>query len=156
MAKETLKDRLAADQDAALRARDETRLRTIRSLRAAIQTQEIATRKGNDVSLDDDAVLAVLTKQAKQRRDSISQFQDAGRTDLVKTEEAELEIIEAYLPSQLSDDELKRELTALVSELGVSDMSGMGRVMGQAMGKLRGRADGKRVQAAVRAILSGS
>lgn len=139
-----------------MRSRDEIRLRTIRSLRAAIQTQEIAARKGNDVSLDDDAVLAVLAKQAKQRRDSISQFQTAGRTDLVNTEKAELEIIETYLPSQLSDEELDGEVKALVSELGVSDMSGMGRVMGQAMSRLKGRADGKRVQAAVRAILSRS
>ena len=153
-----LKQQLEQDQEKALRAKDDITLRTIRSIRAAIQTQEIANRSaGSRASgeLDDAAVLAVLVKQAKQRRDSIEQFEKANRDDLVRQEVEELAIIEAYLPKQLSDSEVEETVREILSELGVSDMSGMGRAMGAAMEKLRGKADGKRVQAVVRTLLGG-
>ena len=151
-----LKRQLQQDQEQALRAKDDITLRTIRSIRAAIQTQEIANRSGGSRAsgeLDDTAVLAVLVKQAKQRRDSIEQFKKANRDDLVRQEVEELAIIERYLPQQLSEGEIENAVREVLGELGVTDMSGMGRAMGAAMDKLRGKADGKRVQAVVRTLL---
>lgn len=147
-----LRDRLSADLKDAMRARDAVRLRTIRSLRSAIQSADIDAR-GSE-GLDEEAVLAVVAKQAKQRRDAIAQYQEAGRDDLVQTEQEELDLIETYLPAQMSDDELAAAVDAIVAETGASGMGDMGRVMGQAMGRLKGKAEGARVQQAVRQRLS--
>lgn len=148
-----LRERLSRDQETALREKDPVRLRTIRSLRAAIQIQEIEKRS----ELDDEAILAVLVKQAKQRRDAIEQFQKGGRSDLVSQELAELSVIESYLPAQLSDDEIEATIRGIVGEIveetGSSDRAAMGKVMGLAMAKLRGVADGKRVQEIARRII---
>jgi uncharacterized protein YqeY len=148
----TLRDRLSADLKDAMRAKDAVRLRTIRSLRSAIQSADIDARGGDE--LDEDALIAVVAKQAKQRRDAIAQYQEAGRDDLVVTEQEELEIIETYLPEQMSDDELAAAVDAIVAQTGASGMGDMGRVMGQAMGRLKGKAEGARVQQAVRERLS--
>lgn len=150
-----LKDRLGEDLKAAMRAKDEVRLRTIRSLRAALMEREIELRQGGTASLTEDQELAVVQKQAKQRRDAIEQFDAAGRDDLARREREELAVIESYLPQQLSDDEIRSVVREVVAATGASSMKEMGKVMGPAMERLRGRADGRRVQEAVRALLSG-
>lgn len=152
----SLRDRLSADLKDALRARDEVRLLTIRSLTAALQSAEIARREGGTATLTDDDALAVLTKQAKQRREAIAQFEAAGRADLAAKEQAELAVIDGYLPRALSDDEIRAEVEAVVRETGAEGPAAMGKVMGPAMARLRGRADGGRVQAVVRAVLGGA
>lgn len=145
-----LKDRLAADLTDAMRARDRVRLGTIRMIQTAIMERE---KSGAAAPTEADLV-AVVTKQAKQRRDAIAQFTAAGRTDLAETEAAELAVIEAYLPAQLSDDAIDAAVRKIVAETGASSMQELGRVMGPAMKRLAGQADGARVQAAVRRALS--
>ena len=151
----TLRERLNADVKDAMRARDQARLLTLRSLTAALQQAEIAQRQGGSATLDDAAVLAVVQKQAKQRRESAAQFDAAGRADLADAERAELALIEAYLPAQASDDDIRAEIARVVSEIGASGPAAMGRVMGPAMAALKGRADGTRVQALVKEALAG-
>ncbi len=148
----TLRDQLTSDMKDAMRAKDAVRLRTVRSLRAAIQTADIDARGGE--GLDDEAVLAVVVKQAKQRRDAITQYEGADRPDLVATEQEELDVIETYLPQQMSDDELEQAVDQIVTQSGATGMADMGKVMGQAMGRLKGKAEGGRVQQAVKARLS--
>lgn len=104
--------------------------------------------------LSDDEALVVLVKQAKQRQDSIEQFQQAGRTDLVEEEQQQLEIIETYLPQQLADEEIEARARTVIAELGVTDMKGMGKVMGRLSPEMRGVADGKRISDTVRRLLS--
>lgn len=145
-----LKDRLAADLTDAMRARDRVRLGTIRMIQTAIMERE---KSGGAAPTEADLV-AVVTKQAKQRRDAIAQFTAAGRTDLAETEAAELAVIETYLPAQLSDDAIDAAVREIVAETGASSMQDLGRVMGPAMKRLAGQADGARVQAAVRRALS--
>lgn len=148
----SIKERLDGDLKNAMRARDAARLSTIRSLRAAIQKREIEARaSGGELSEED--ILGILQKEAKQRRESISQFESAGRTDLVANEKAELVIIEEYLPQQMSDDELIEQIRRIVADVGATSMADIGKVMGPAMAQLRGQADGKRVQQVVKDLL---
>ena len=149
----SLNDQLAEDLKQAMKAKDAVRLRTIRSLRAAIKEKEIAERHGGEAHLADDVYLAVLQKQAKQRRDAIEQFEQAGRDDLVAKEREELDIIEAYLPKQLGDDEIRSVVEAVVAATGASSMRDMGKVMGAAMQQLKGRADGRRINEIARELL---
>lgn len=150
----TIPQRIHADLKDAMRARDDVRRRTLRSLRAALQTAEIDQREQQDDELSEEQVLVVLRKQAKQRRDAMAQYEEAGRDDLAAREREELAIVEEYLPQPLTDAELRAELQAVVDEVGATSMQDMGRVMGAAMGRLRGRADGRRVQQQVRALLN--
>ena len=145
-----LKDQLTQDLKTAMRAQDRLRLGTIRMVQAAITEKE----KSGSGAVSDEDVLAILTKQAKQRRDAIDQYTSAGRDDLAQQGADELAIIEGYLPAQLSDDEIQGAVRAIVERTGASSMKDMGRVMGAAMGELKGKADGSRVQAAVRAALA--
>ena len=147
----TLRERLDQDMTDAMRAKDRVRLGAIRLVRTALTERDKA---GTGETTDAD-VLAVVTKQAKQRRDSIAQFEAAGREDLAATERAELAIVEQYLPAQASDAEIAAAVAAVVAETGAASMKDMGRVMGPAMKALGGAADGTRVQAAVRAALGG-
>ncbi len=144
-----LRDQLTSDMKDAMRAKDAVRLRTIRSLRAAIQSADIDARGGE--GLDEEAVLAV---EAKQRRDAITQYESADRDDLVATEQEELDVIETYLPKQMSDAELAQAVDQVVTQSGATGMADMGKVMGQAMGRFKGKAEGGRVQQAVKARLS--
>ncbi len=146
----TLRERLDADMKDAMRARDATRLGTIRMVRTAITERE--KQPGAEATTDAD-VLAVVVKQAKQRRDAIAQYEAAGREDLAETERAELAIIEDYLPAQASDGEIAAAVQRVVAETGAASMKDMGRVMGAALKELGDTADGTRVQAAVRAAL---
>lgn len=150
-----LKEQLQEDIKAAMRARDEVRLRTVRSLRAALMEREIELRTGGSATLSADQELAVVQKQAKQRRDAAEQYRAAGRGDLVKKEEDELAIIDEYLPRQMGDEELDALVREVVKETGAESMRDIGKVMGAAMARTQGKADGKRVQAAVRAVLGG-
>jgi uncharacterized protein YqeY len=149
-----LQEKLAEDLKAAMRARDSARLRTIRSLRAAIMEKEISERQDGQATLTESDELAVVQKQAKQRRDAIEQFEQAGRDDLVAKEREELDIIEDYLPKQLDDDQIRTAIEQLIESMGATSMNDMGKVMGAAMGALRGKADGRRVQAIVRSLLT--
>ena len=146
----SLKDRINDDMKAALRAKQAERLSTIRMLLAAVKQREVDER----ITLDDAQVIGVVDKLIKQRRDSIAAFQQAGRTDLVDKESAEVVVLEAYLPARLSADEVAREVAALVAELGAAGPGDMGKVMGAAKSRLAGRADMGAVSAAVKQALA--
>jgi uncharacterized protein len=146
----SLKDRINDDMKTAMRARETERLATIRLLLAAIKQREVDER----VTLDDAAVTAVIDKMIKQRKDSISQFEAAGRTDLVEKEAAELKVLADYMPAQLSDAEIAAEVQAAVAHTGAAGPQDMGKVMGVLKGKLAGRADMTAVSALVKAALS--
>lgn len=145
-----LKERLDRDLKNAMRAKDQTRLLTIRSIRSAIIEKE----KEGTGPLTDDDLQAILQKQAKQRRDALGQYEDAGRDDLAQKERDELEIIETYLPEQLSDEDIHRVVHEIVTRTGATTMKDMGRVMGEAMSELKGRADGNRVRVTVQRLLN--
>lgn len=150
----SLLERLNEDLKEAMRNKDKVRLRTLRSLRAALKNKEIDQREGGaDTVLSEQDQLAVVRKQVNQRKDSIEQYEDAGREDLVQKEEEELDVLEEYMPSALSDDELEDVLQSIIDDVGAESMADMGAVMGRAMDKLRGRVDGGRVQEEVKRML---
>ncbi|ODV41558.1 glutamyl-tRNA amidotransferase [Cupriavidus sp. UYMMa02A] len=147
----SLKARISDDMKAAaMRAREAERLGTIRLLLAAIKQREVDER----IELDDTAVLAVVEKLLKQRKDSITQFQQAGRDDLVQKEQAEVEVLKVYMPAALSDAEVAAEVQQAVSETGAAGPQDMGKVMGVLKTKLAGRADMTAVSALVKAALT--
>ena len=146
----SLKDRITEDMKAAMRAKDAPRLLTIRGLLAACKQREVDER----IELDDAAVIAIVDKLIKQRKDSISQFAAANRTDLVDKEAAELLVLEGYLPQRLSAAEIATEVAAIVAELGATGPGDMGKVMGAVKARLAGKADMGAVSAAVKQALS--
>ena len=145
----TLQERIAEDMKAAMRARDSARLTTIRMLTAAMKQKEVDER----VVLVDADVLAIVDKLIKQRRDSIAQFQTAGRADLVDKEKAEIEVLAVYLPKALTDDEIASEIDSAIATSGASGAQAMGKVMAALKPRLAGRADMTRVSAMVKARL---
>jgi uncharacterized protein YqeY len=152
---DSLVDRISEDLKDAMRSKDKIRLRTLRSLRSALQNKEIEQRKeGAETVLSEQDELTVLRKQVNQRKESIEQYEDAGREDLVHREQEELKVLQEYMPDQLTDEDLRSQLEAIIDDLGASSMADMGPVMGTAMEKLRGRVDGSRVQAMVKDLLS--
>jgi hypothetical protein len=146
----TLKDRITEDMKSAMRAREADRLSTIRMLLAACKQREVDER----IVLDDAAVIGIVDKLIKQRKDSIAAFTQAGRTDLVDKESAEVKVLEAYLPQRLSADEIAAAIGAIVQELGASGPGDMGKVMGAAKARLAGKADMGLVSAAVKQALA--
>lgn len=146
----SLKARITDDMKAAMRAKETVRLGTIRLLLAAIKQKEIDDR----VELDDAAVSSIVEKLIKQRKDSISQFQAAGRDDLVATEKAELVVLQAYLPEQLSVAEVEAAVAAAIAESGAASAKDMGKVMGLLKPRLAGRADMGQVSALIKARLA--
>ena len=146
----TLKDRITEDMKAAMKAKDSERLLTIRGLLAALKQKEVDER----IVLDDAAVIAIVDKLIKQRKDSITQFAAAGRTDLVDKETAELQVLEGYLPQRLSADEIAAAVAAIVAELGAAGPGDMGKVMGAVKAKLAGKADMALVSSAVKQALA--
>ena len=146
----SLKDQITEDMKTAMRAKDALRLLTIRGLLAACKQREVDER----IVLDDAAVVAIIDKLVKQRKDSILQFSAGHRPDLVEKESAELTILEAYLPQRLSADEVGQEVAGLVAELGATDPADMGKVMAAAKTRLAGKADMSLVSAAVKQALS--
>lgn len=147
----SLKARINDDMKAAMRARESERLGTIRLLMAAIKQREVDDR----VELDDAGITAVVDKMLKQRKDSISQFEQAGRTDLADKEKAEVEVLTAYMPAQLSEAEVAAEVQKAVTESGAAGPQDMGKVMGLVKARLAGRADMTAVSALVKAALAG-
>ena len=143
-----LKERLRADLTASMKARDTVRTRTIRMALTAVSNEEVAGKTARDLS--DDEVIAVLTKEAKKRRDAAEAFAGAGREDRAAAERAEGEVLAGYLPAQLSDDDLAGIVTAAIGETGASGMSAMGSVMKVVRPQVAGRAEGARVAAEVR------
>lgn len=151
-----LRDQLMDDLKDAMRQRDERRKATIRSVIAAIKKAETELdSSGERVSLDDEDILAIIAKQAKQRQESITEYQRGGREDLVAEEEAELAILQTYLPRQLTREEIETEARRVIAEVEASGPRDMGKVMKPLMAHLRGRADGKEVNQVVRELLAG-
>lgn len=147
----SLKVQINDDMKAAMRARETERLGTIRLLLAAIKQREVDER----IELDDAAVTAVVEKLIKQRRDSISQFEQAGRQDLADKEKAEVEVLKVYMPAALSEAEVAAEVHKAVVETGAAGPQDMGKVMGVLKGRLAGRADMTAVSGLVKAALTG-
>ena len=147
----TLKERLRADLSASMKARDTVRTRTIRMALTAVSNEEVAGKTARELS--DDDVIAVLTKEAKKRRDAAEAFAGAGRDDRAAAERAEGEVLAGYLPAQLSDEDLAGIVGAAISETSVSGMSAMGQVMKAVRPQVAGRAEGARVAAEVRGQL---
>jgi uncharacterized protein YqeY len=147
----SLKLRITDDMKAAMRAKETARLGTIRLLLAAIKQKEVDER----IELDDAAVSSIVEKLIKQRKDSISQFQAAGRDDLVAAEQAELVVLQAYLPEQLSDGEVEAAVIEAISESGASTARDMGKVMGLLKSRLAGRADMGQVSKLIKNRLTG-
>ena len=145
-----LKDRITDDMKAAMRAKDAPRLLTIRGLLAAIKQREVDER----IVVDDAAVVAIVDKLVKQRKDSIEQFAAGGRPDLVDKEKAELQVLESYLPARLGADEIAAEVAALVAETGARGAADMSKVMAAAKARFAGRAEMALVSAAVKAALA--
>jgi len=145
----SLKDRIQQDVKDAMRAKDKSRLAAIRLITAAIKQREVDER----IELDDAQVTAVLDKMAKQRRESISQFEKAGRDDLIAQEVMELEIIQSYLPEQLDENEINALIDSAMQATGATSIKDMGKVMGQLKPKLQGRADMGAVSAMIKARL---
>lgn len=146
----SLKDRITEDMKTAMRAKDAARLSTIRMLLAACKQREVDER----IVLDDAAVVALADKLIKQRKDSITAFEQGGRADLVAKETAEIAVLQAYLPQRLSADEISATVKALVASLGASGPGDMGRVMAAAKAQLAGRAEMALVSAAVKQALA--
>jgi uncharacterized protein YqeY len=147
----SLKERITEDMKTAMRAKDTARLGTIRLLTAAMKQKEVDER----VELDDVAVIGIVDKMLKQRKDSIDAFEKAGRQDLADQEKAEVAVLQAYLPARLSADEIAAEVNAIVAELGAKGPGDMGKVMGAVKARLAGKADMGQVSAAVKAALAG-
>jgi uncharacterized protein len=146
----TLKERITEDMKTAMRAKEADRLLAIRNLLAAMKQREVDER----IVLDDAAVVAIVDKLVKQRKDSIEAFAKAGRTDLVDKETAELNVLLAYLPQRLDADAIAAEVQAVVAELGAAGPGDMGKVMAAVKAKLAGKADMGLVSAAVKAALA--
>ena len=146
-----LKTQITEDMKNAMRAKDMERLGTIRLLTAAMKQKEVDER----IELDDTAVIAVIDKMVKQRKDSITAFEQGGRADLAAKEAAELTVLQAYLPARLSAEEVAAEVKAIVAELGARGPGDMGKVMGAVKARLAGKADMGQVSAAVKAALAG-
>lgn len=147
-----LTEQINQDMKSAMKAGEKLRLETLRTIRAAIL--EFEKEKAGNVMTDEDA-LRILSAAAKRRREAIEQYRAAGREDLASTETLELEIINTYLPAQLSDEELEAIVRESIAKLEAKDMKDFGRVMGPLSKELKGRADGAKIQALVRSLLGG-
>ncbi|MFN2644571.1 MAG: GatB/YqeY domain-containing protein [Burkholderiales bacterium] len=146
-----LKQQINEDMKAAMRAKDAARLSTIRLILAGIKQREVDER----IELDDPAVVAVIEKMIKQRRESIAQFEKGGRSDLADAEKAELQVLSAYLPAQMSEAEIQKEIDAAIAASGAAGAKDMGKVMAALKSKLAGKADMGKVSALVKARLAG-
>lgn len=143
-------DQLNADMKTAMKAKDRESLTTIRMIKASIQNEEIS--KGSD--LDAEEELVILSREKKQRLESLEEFKKAGRSDLVEKLETEIKIVDKYLPEQLSDDEVRLIVQEVIDEVGAESMKDMGTVMSSVMPKVQGRADGGKINGFVRELLS--
>jgi uncharacterized protein YqeY len=147
-----LKERLRTDLNAAMRARDQVRLRTLRLALTSITNEEVSGNAARELS--DEEILKVLTREAKKRREAAEAFESAGRADQAAAERAEGDVLAGYLPAQLTDEELSGLVSAAIAETGAAGMPGMGKVMKVVTPQVAGRADGARVAAEVRRQLT--
>lgn len=148
----TLQERISADMKEAMKAKDKVRLAALRDIKSKIMLA--LTESGGSDALDDGEVMKILSKQLKQREDTLAIYQEQGRDDLVAEEEAQAEVLRAYLPQPLTPEELQDAVQSIIAELGASSMADMGRVMGTASARLAGKADGKAISALVRQALN--
>ena len=146
----SIKDTLTNDMKEAMKAKEKDRLAVIRMVRGAIKQIEIDSKK----ELDDEAVIGVISKEVKMRKDSVEEFKKGGREDLVAKTEAEIAVLMPYLPQQLSEDEIRSLVQAAVEQVGASSPKDMGKVMGVLMPKVKGRADGQLVNTIVKEALN--
>jgi uncharacterized protein len=148
---ELLKQKISEDLKAAMRAKDALRTNTLRMLIGAMRNKEISLRKGDEVELSDEQILEVISGEIKKRRDSIEAYLGGGREDLANQEKNELEVLSAYMPEQLSGEELEKIVSDTISALPKG--SSFGQVMGAVMPKVKGLADGGRISSAVKKIM---
>jgi hypothetical protein len=151
----SLKERITEDIKTAMKSKDKLRLETVRSIKKVLLEKEVSLRPSGQMELTEAQEIEVLSQQAKQRRDSIEQYRQAGRTDLADQEAQELTIIEEYLPQQLSDAEVEAVIDEIVAQIGATSPKDMGKVMGPVMQQLKGKAEGKKIQELVKAKLGG-
>ena len=150
----SLEQKIMGDLKTAMLAKDEKALRSLRAIKAAILLAKTSEGAGGELKEDDE--IKLLQKLVKQRKDSLEIYQQQSRIDLAQKEQEEIEIIEKFLPKQLSVDELRSEVAAIISEVGATTPADMGKVMGAATKKLAGKADGKTISALVKELLAKS
>jgi len=150
----SLKEKILDDLKAAMKAQNTDKTRVLRSIKAKILEKEISERKQGESALSDEQIVEVLMKAAKQRKESIDQFKNGGRDDLVEKEEMELELIENYLPEMMSEDDVRKAVKDQIEQMNAESMADMGKVMGALMGKLKGKADGALISRIVKEELS--
>jgi uncharacterized protein YqeY len=148
----SLKDQIGEDIKAAMKAKDKIRLETVRSIKKVLLDKEVSLRPQDSLTAEQE--IELLSQQAKQRKDSIEQYQNAGRLDLAEKEAQELAIIQTYLPKQISDQELEVIISEIITTLGASSVKDLGKVIGSAIKQLKGQADGKKIEQIVKAKLS--
>lgn len=149
-----LKDQINQDLKDAMKSGDKNKVNAVRAIRAALLEKEVSLRVGGKAELNEEQELEIVMSLAKKRKDSIQQYQDAGRNDLVATEQAELAVIATYLPAQMSDEEIRNVIQEIITKAGATSMKDMGKVMSAAMKQLKGKADGGKVQEIVKSALS--
>lgn len=149
----SLKDRITDEIKTAMKAQDKVRLETLRSIKKVLLEKEVSVRPSGQTELTEEQEIESLSQIAKQRRDSIEQYTNANRPDLAQKEAEELAIIETFLPAQMSDEEVENAIAKIIADVGASSPKDMGKVMGPVMQQLKGKADGKKVQAIVKAKL---
>jgi len=150
----SIKEKIMSDLKDAMKAKKADELRVLRSLKSKILGKEISERKGGESTITDEQVTEVLMKAAKQRKESIDQFEQGGRDDLVEKEKQELAIIESYLPEMMDEDAIRKEVQTQIEKMGASSMADMGKVMGVMMSRLKGKAEGGDVSRIVKEELS--
>lgn len=149
----SLKDRITEEIKTAMKAQDKLRLETLRSIKKVLLEKEVSVRPSGQTELTEEQEIEALSQIAKQRRDSIEQYTQANRSDLAQKESDELAIIETFLPAQMSDEEIEVAIAKIIADVGASSPKDMGKVMSPVMQQLKGKADGKKVQAIVKAKL---
>jgi uncharacterized protein len=150
----SLKDQITEEIKAAMKAQDKVRLETLRGIKKVLLEKEVSVRPSGQTELTPEQELEALSQIAKQRRDSIDQYQKVGREDLANQEALELAIVETYLPKQMTDEEVAQVIEQIIAAVGATSAKDMGKVMGPAMQQLKGKADGKKVQDLVKEKLS--
>ncbi len=151
----SIKQRILSDIKSAMKSKEKDTLRVLRSLKSKLMEKEISERKGGEGTITEEQAVDVLMKAAKQRKESIEQFEKGGRDDLAEAEKKELKIIHSYLPDLMDEEEVRRVVREKIDELNASGMQDMGKVMGALMDELKGKAEGSLISSVVKQELSG-
>lgn len=149
----TLSEQINEDLKTAMRAKQVEKISTLRMLISAIRNKEISLRAGEKVALEDDKIIEVIKSEIKKRKDSAEAYEQGGRSELAEKEKTEIEILNKYLPEQMSEEEVERIAAATIAEFGEVTMKDFGKIMGEVMKKAKGKADGNMASAAVKKIL---